>query len=39
MAGRETFINSGGKNFDLVPCLNASSKHIDLFQHLIKKYI
>ncbi len=39
MAGRESFMNSGGRNFDLVPCLNDSSKHIDLFQHLIKKYI
>ena len=39
MAGRESFMNSGGKKFDLIPCLNDNSKHIDLFQHLIKKYI
>ena len=39
MAGRETFIASGGENFDLIPCLNDSSKHIELFQHLIKKHI
>ena len=39
MAGRETFINSGGENFDLIPCLNDSPDHIDLFQHLIKKHI
>ncbi len=39
IAGRETFINNGGENFDLIPCLNDGSRHIDLFQHLIKKYI
>ena len=39
MAGRETFIASGGENFDLIPCLNDNPKHIELFQHLIKKHI
>ena len=39
IAGRESFMNSGGKNFDLIPCLNDSPQQIDLFQHLIKKYI
>ena len=39
MAGRETFINSGGKNFDLISCLNDSPEHIDLFHHIINKYI
>ncbi len=39
IAGRESFIKSGGENFDLIPCLNDSSQHIDLLQHLIKKYI
>ncbi len=39
MAGRESFMSSGGKNFDLIPCLNDTSEHIDLFQHLIKRYI
>jgi ferrochelatase len=37
--GREIFLNSGGKNFDLIPCLNDSSDHIDLFEKLVKKYI
>ena len=37
--GRETFLSSGGKNFDLIPCLNDSSDHIDLFEKLISKYI
>ena len=39
MAGRESFIKNGGENFDLIPCLNDSSEHIDLFQYLVKKYI
>jgi len=37
--GREIFLKSGGKNFDLIPCLNDSSDHIDLFEKLINKYI
>ena len=39
IAGRETFMNNGGENFDLIPCLNDSVVHIDLFKHLIKKYV
>ncbi len=37
--GRESFIKNGGKNFDLIPCLNDSLDHINLFEKLIKKYI
>ena len=37
--GRDSFISKGGKNFDLVPCLNDSSDHINLFEKLLKKYI
>ncbi len=37
--GRETFIENGGKNFDLIPCLNDNSDHINLFVKLVKKYI
>ena len=37
--GRESFINNGGKNFDLIPCLNDNSDHINLFEKLVKKYI
>ena len=36
--GREIFLNKGGKNFDLIPCLNDSSDHIDLLEKLISKY-
>ena len=37
--GKESFIDAGGKNFDLVPCLNDNEDHINLFQHLIKRYL
>ena len=37
--GRDSFIESGGKNFDLVPCLNDNEDHINLFDNLIKKYL
>ena len=36
--GKESFIDNGGKNFDLVPCLNDGEDHIDLLIHLVKKY-
>ncbi len=36
--GRETFLKNGGKKFDLIPCLNDSSEHIELLESLIKKY-
>ena len=37
--GRESFLKNGGKNFDLIPCLNDNQDHIDLFEHLVKKYL
>ena len=37
--GRESFLSNGGKNFDLIPCLNDNYDHIDLFEKLVKKYI
>jgi protoporphyrin/coproporphyrin ferrochelatase len=37
--GRESFLSNGGENFDLIPCLNDNSDHIDLFEKLVKKYI
>ena len=35
--GKESFIESGGKNFDMVPCLNDSDDHILLLKNLIEK--
>ncbi len=37
--GKETFLNSGGKNFDMVPCLNDNDDHINLLKTLIEKNI
>ena len=37
--GRESFLNNGGKNFDLIPCLNDNSDHIRLFEKLVSKYL
>ena len=37
--GRESFISNGGKNFDLIPCLNDTDEQIKLFEKLVKKYI
>ena len=37
--GRESFIEKGGKNFDLIPCLNDTPDQIELFKSLIKKYL
>ena len=39
MQGKESFIQNGGTNFDVVPCLNDNDDHINLLQHLAKKYI
>ena len=37
--GKESFMNNGGKNFEMIPCLNDNPDHIDLFEKLVKKYI
>ena len=37
--GRESFLKKGGKNFDLIPCLNAQPDHIKLFEKLVTKYL
>ncbi len=37
--GRESFLKEGGKNFDLIPCLNDDPDHIKLFEKLVLKYL
>ncbi|WP_440635074.1 ferrochelatase [Candidatus Pelagibacter sp. HIMB1746] len=37
--GKESFINAGGINFDMVPCLNDNDDHITLIKSLIEKNI
>ena len=35
--GKESFMESGGENFDMIPCLNDNDDHIKLLNNLIKK--
>ncbi len=37
--GKESFIESGGENFDMVPCLNDNDDHIILLKSLVQKNI
>ena len=37
--GRESFIDNGGENFDLIPCLNDNSDHIKLFEKLVRRFL
>ena len=37
--GKESFIVSGGENFEMVPCLNDSDDHINLLKSLIQKSV
>ena len=37
--GKESFLNSGGENFDMVPCLNDSDDHMVLLKSLVEKNI
>ncbi len=37
--GKESFLQNGGKNLDLIPCLNDNPDHINLLEMLIKKYL
>ena len=37
--GKESFIDSGGENFEMVPCLNDNDDHIILLKSLIQKSI
>jgi ferrochelatase len=37
--GKESFLKHGGKNFDLIPCLNDNYDHINLLENLVKRYL
>ena len=37
--GKASFLENGGKNFDLIPCLNDNQDHIGLFEKLVSKYL
>ena len=37
--GKESFMKFGGKNFDVIPCLNDNDDHINLIKKLISNFI
>ncbi len=37
--GKESFIDAGGENFDLIPCLNDNEDHINLLKNLVDDYL
>ena len=37
--GKESFMQAGGENFDMIPCLNDNDDHIKLLNSLIKRNI
>ena len=37
--GKESFLDAGGQNFDMIPCLNDNDDHIELLKKLILKSI
>ena len=37
--GKDSFLKSGGINFDAVPCLNDNADQINLLKHLVSKYL
>jgi ferrochelatase len=37
--GKESFLESGGENYDVVPCLNDNDDHIQMMEHIVKKYL
>ena len=37
--GKKSFMDSGGENFDMIPCLNDNDDHISLLKNLIQKNI
>ena len=37
--GKESFIDAGGQNFDLIPCLNDNEDHIKLLKSLVDLYL
>ena len=37
--GKESFIENGGENYDVVPCLNDNEDHIKMMEYVVKKYL
>jgi ferrochelatase len=39
MRGRETFLNAGGKEFALIPCLNEDPLWIEALEKMVKRFV
>ena len=37
--GKESFMEAGGENFDMIPCLNDNEDHINLIKNLIRRNV
>ena len=37
--GKESFLENGGENYDVVPCLNDNDDHVKMMEHIVKKYL
>jgi len=37
--GKESFLENGGENYDVIPCLNDNEDHIKMMEHIVKKYL
>jgi len=37
--GKESFLKNGGENYDVVSCLNDNDDHIQMMEHIVKKYL
>jgi ferrochelatase len=37
--GKESFLENGGENYDVIPCLNDNEDHIQMMEHIVKKYL
>jgi ferrochelatase len=37
--GKESFLENGGENYDVIPCLNDNDDHIKMMEHIVKKYL
>jgi len=37
--GKESFLESGGENYDVIPCLNDNDDHIKMMEFIVKKYL
>ncbi len=37
--GKKSFMESGGENYDVIPCLNDNEDHINFMKKIVSKYL